>query len=103
MLFIRHAARRDIDLAADNRLDARLLSGLVKGDGTVHHAVVGDGDSRLAELGGARNKPLDAAGAVKQAVFAVDMQMNKGHGTSPDNIATGPVILTLLEKCWNME
>ena len=73
-----------IDLAADDGADALLFALLVEIDDAVHHAVVGDGDGRLSQLPGALHQSLDAAGAVQQAVFAVDVQMDKiGHGGSP--------------------
>ena len=39
----------EVDLAADDRLDAVLLGRLVELDGAVHHAVVGEPERRLAE------------------------------------------------------
>lgn len=41
VLLIEAGARRDIDLAPDDRLDPRLFGGLVKVDRAEHHAVVG--------------------------------------------------------------
>ena len=63
----------DIDLAADDRLDARVLAGLIKSHGAVHHAVVGDGKGRLPERFGALRHLADAARAVQQAVFTVNV------------------------------
>ena len=78
---------RDIDLTANNRMNALFLGGAVKVDDAVHDAVVGDGDGWLPELDRAVNQPLDAAGAVEQAVFTVYMQMRKifhhTHSPSP--------------------
>ena len=72
---------RNIDLAADNGLDPGLFRCAVKIDGTVHDAVVGQGDGVLAELLHPVHHGADAAGSVKQAVFTVDVQMYKGHGS----------------------
>ena len=70
-------ARRDIDLAADDRMDAALFGGAVKVDCTVHHAMVGDGNGGLAELGDAVHQLLNAARPVQQAEFGVHMQVRK--------------------------
>ena len=83
VLLVRHAARGDVDLAADDGLHARLAAGLVKGHGAEHHAVIGQRDGLLAQLLDALCERVDAAGAVEQGVFAVDVQMNKGHLLTP--------------------
>ena len=67
------AARRDIDLTADDGPDARGLAGLIEGDRAVHDAVVGDGQRLLPELGSAFGHAVDPARAVEQGVFTVDM------------------------------
>ena len=73
-----------IDLAADDGADALLFALLVEIDDTVHDTVIGDGDGGLAQGLGALDQPLDAAGAIEEAVFAVDVQMDKiGHGVPP--------------------
>ena len=43
----------EVDLAAEDRLDPVLAAGLVELDRAVHHAVVGEPEGGLAELGGA--------------------------------------------------
>ena len=79
VLLVRHRAGRDIDLAADDRLDAGGAAGLIKRDRAVKHAVVGDGDSvHTGVFYGFRNA-CDAAGAVKQAVFCMQMQVYESH------------------------
>ena len=46
--------------------------------------MIGDGDGGLAQGLGALDQPLDAAGTIEEAVFAVDVQMDKiGHGVPP--------------------
>ena len=79
---VKARARRDIDLAADDRLDVRCLCRPVEVDHAVHHAVVRDGDSVLPELFDARHDILDAARPVEQAVFRMDMQMDKTHDSA---------------------
>ena len=75
-----HATRRDIDLQAGDRLDALRLAGADKIDHAKHDAVIGQGDGRHAQLGGAPGQVFDPAQAVKQRELAVDVQMDKpGH------------------------
>ena len=62
-----------IDLAADDGPDSCGLTGLIKGDGPIHDAVVREGDGRLSQLLCARGEPVRAAGAVEQTVLAVNM------------------------------
>lgn len=76
---IEAGTRRDVDLAADNRLDSLRLAGAVEIHHAVHDAVVGNCDGILSKLACAFGNLRDAAGAVKQAVFAVQMKMNKRH------------------------
>ena len=73
-------AAGDINLAADDGLDPGLLCCAVKVDRAVHDAVVGQGDGLLADLLHTVHHRADTAGAVKQTVFAVDVQMHKCHG-----------------------
>ena len=73
VLPVEPGTRGDIDLAADDGLDARLAAGLVEGDGAVHDAVVGDGQGRLSQLLGALRQPVRPAGAVEQAVLGMHM------------------------------
>ena len=47
------AARRNIDLAPDHRMDSRLVAGLIEIHHAVHHAVVGDGQRLHAQFLGA--------------------------------------------------
>ena len=79
VLLVEARARRDIDLAADDRLHARGLRRAVEVDHAVHVAVVGDGDGLLPDLLHARHDVADAARAVEQAVFRMHMQMHEAH------------------------
>ena len=67
-----------VDLAADDRLDVMRFAGLVELDGAVHHAVVGQAQCRLAELGGPLGQRLDLAGSIEQRVLGVDVEMGAG-------------------------
>ena len=67
----------DVDLAADNGLDALLFAGPVEVDGPVHDAVVGDSHRRLAQLPYPAGQAVDAAEAVQQAVLRMDMEVCK--------------------------
>ncbi len=69
--------RRDVGLHADDRCDARAAAALVELDGAEHVAVVREGEVGHAELGGAAREIRHPAGAVKQAVMAVDVQMHE--------------------------
>ena len=83
VLAVRAPARGDIDLAADDGLDALLHAGLVKGHRAVHNAVVGYGKAVKAQLLCARHQLFYAAGPVEQAVFRMQMQMREGQGSIP--------------------
>ena len=71
--------RREIDLAADDRVNALRLAGAVEVDYAVHDAVVGQRTRGLAEGGDTVHELFDAARAVKQAVFTMHMQMGKRY------------------------
>ena len=67
----------DVDLAADDRLDAcsgRMLEEL---DGPCHRAVIGEADRRHIELGRPRNQVGDPARAVENRVLGVDVQVDE--------------------------
>ena len=80
---VKAGARRDVDLTADNRMDARRLCRLVEVDHPVHDAVIRDGNRRLANLLDTLHQPLDPTGAVEQTVFGMQMQMDKSHSAPP--------------------
>jgi hypothetical protein len=67
----------DVGLDAEQRFDAFLLARLVEGDRAKEVAVVRQRDGFLAVLGGALGEVFDPAGAVEQAVVAVDVQMDE--------------------------
>ena len=72
--------RREIDLAADDGLDAGLDGRLVELRATVHVAVVRDGDGGHAELLGTRAQLADARGTVEQRILRVHVQVHEGAG-----------------------
>ena len=83
VLLVKARSRRNIDLAADDRLYTGRAAGLVKRDRAVHDAVVGDSKRGLTELLCAVNERLDAAVAVEQRIFGMNMQVNKAHMMYP--------------------
>ena len=64
-------------LAADQRLQAVRLRLEVEVDRAEEVAVVGEGQRLHAETRGAVHQPVDPAGAVQQAVVAVDMEVDE--------------------------
>ncbi len=80
---LRAAVVGDVDLAADDRLDA-VLSGLpVELDRARERPVVGDRDGRHLELGRARREVRNPACAVEDRVLGVDVEVDErrlGHG-----------------------
>jgi len=69
-----------VDLAADDGLDPRRLAGPVEVHRAVHDPVVRDGYGGLAQLPDPLCQTVDAAEAVQEAVFGVDVKVNEGHG-----------------------
>ena len=53
------------------------LAARVKIDRAVHHAVIGDGAVTHALVANRFHERIDAAGAVEQAVFRMQMKMSK--------------------------
>ena len=71
--------RRHVDLAPDYRLYPGGFRFFIEVHSAVHDTVVSDRKSCLSELHGTLHKIFDPAGTVEQAVFTVNMQMNKCH------------------------
>ena len=67
--------RGNVDLTADNGLDACFFARFIKLHHTVHSAVVGNGDSVVSAFGSACGDIRNTACAVQQTVFAVQMQV----------------------------
>ena len=72
----------DVDLAADDRLDAGSLGRLEQLHRARHRPVIGERDSRHLELGGALDEVGDPARTVENRVLGVDVKVNErcvGH------------------------
>ncbi len=78
-------AEGDVSLAADDRLDAAGLGCLMEAPGAVQVAMIGEGEGRHLELGGAFDQSVQLVGAVQQRVFAVGVKVNERHGGYPLN------------------
>ncbi len=79
MLAVAHSSRGNVDFAADNRLYARFLAGLIKRHSAVHHAVIRHGERRLPQLRRLFGDFIYPASPVKQGVLRMNVQMNKAH------------------------
>ena len=75
---VKPGAGGDINLAAQNGFDPLLDRFLIKGNDAVQDAVIGHRHRILPLLLDRSKQRPDAAGAVEQAVFAMQMQMHKG-------------------------
>ena len=67
----------DVDFAADDGFDVFSAEGLVKIDGAVEDAVVGDGEGAEVQFGGAFGEFVQAASGVEQRILGVKMKMDK--------------------------
>ena len=90
VLPVLHPPGSYVDLAADDGLYSRLQGGLVEGHRPVHDPVVRDGHGLLPQLLHPPDQRGDAAGAVQEAEFTVNVQMYKGHGVSLPGGRIGP-------------
>ena len=70
---VAHSPAGHIDLAADDRLYAGSLGSLIKVDTAVHNAVVGNGNSALAQFLDPIHYGIDAASTVQEAIFRMHM------------------------------
>src|SRR5262249_33249372 len=77
------ALRRDVHLAADDRLDALARRLLRELDRAEHVPVVGDRTRRHPGLRDAREQLLYLVRAVEQRVLRVEMQVDEGHRPGP--------------------
>ena len=80
--FVLHlpALAGDVDLAADDRLDARVAAGRVEVDHAVEGAVVGDGRGVHAQFAGPGHQLGDPADPVQHGVFGVGVQVGELQG-----------------------
>src|SRR5258707_7186820 len=74
------APGRDVDLAAQDGLDAPVDRRVVEGHGSEHVAVVGDGERLHAELAHLVDELVDVARAVEEAVLGVEMKVDEFGG-----------------------
>ena len=82
---------RHIDLAADDRMDPLFAACLIEIHRAVHGAVIGHRKGGHSKLFRALYQRLDTAGAVKQRILGMDVQMCKfGHCSSPFNYSFWP-------------
>ena len=81
--------RRDVDLAADDRLDPGFLAGLIEVDRAVHDAVVCKPDRRHPELGRTRHHGGNAAGAVEQRILGVVVEVDESFWGVPHRLILG--------------
>ena len=75
--FIKAAARGNIHLAPDDRLDSGRLGRFVKLHAAIHYAVVGNGCRCLPHFFQMIKHTVNAAGTVQQAVFCMHVQMGE--------------------------
>ena len=83
ILLLKTGGGRNIDLAADNRLDVRCLACAVKIYAAVHYAVICDRERIHTELLRPRSDLLYLSGSVEQTVLSMHMQVCKCHCSSP--------------------
>ena len=67
----------DVELAAEDGLEALLLHGVEEVDGAVDVAVVGHGGGGLADFFEVGGELVDIAGAVEEGVVGVEMEMGE--------------------------
>src|SRR5262249_14575823 len=70
------ASRRDVELAAEDRLDAGLLRGVVEIDRAEEVAVIRERDGRELQLLGLVDQLLELGGAIEQAVLRMHVQVD---------------------------
>ena len=75
--FVKAGTRGNVHLTAEDRLDTCLAAGIVKGNGAVKHAVIGQGNGIVSARPDPRGNIPDAAGTVQQTVFTVQVQVDK--------------------------
>ena len=88
-------ASREVEFAADERLEALGLGLVVELDRAVQIPMVGEGEGLHPQPGGAVHQAVDTASAVQQAVVAVDMEMDEigvggRHGSVMGQPPDGP-------------
>ena len=100
-LLLRVPVVGDVDLAAEDRLDALVARRLVEVDRARERAVVGERDGRHLELGGALREVRDPARAVEDRVLRVDVEVDEGrfgHGKSSVVAVPADKVLTARQR-----
>ena len=75
--FVKTGAGGNVDLTADDGLDACFFRCLVKLHAPIHHPVVGAGNGSLSAFLHPVHQLVDAAGTVQQTVFGMDVEVDK--------------------------
>ncbi len=89
------AADRDVDLAAEDRLQSAVPARVVEGHGPEHVAVVRDREGLHPELGRVVHKLVEAARAVEEAVLGVEVEVDEvGGRRHSHSIVDGGLLLT---------
>ena len=68
-----NGAAGHIDLTANNRLDTGSFCRLIEIDTAIHNAMVGNGNGGLSQFLDPVHHTADAAGAIQEAVFCMNM------------------------------
>ena len=79
-----HAAARQVTFHADDGFDAGVAAGTVEVEDAEHHAMIGNAQRGHFQFFGARHQVFDAALAIKQGKFAMDVEMDEIAGHSVD-------------------
>ena len=76
-VFLEAGGFNEVEFAADDRLDALGLGGVVELDRTVKIAVVGEREGLHPQLRRAIHQPVDPARAVEEAVVGMDVEVDE--------------------------
>ena len=76
-ILLKSAARGDVGLVADDRVDLRRLGGLVELQRPVKVAVVGDRKGVHPQFDRACHQPVDGTSPVEEAVVAVAVEVGE--------------------------
>ena len=88
--------RRKIDLTADDGVNTLGLCLLIKSYGTVHNAVVGNGDRIHPKFLRAPDEFLDPTRAIQQTILRMHVEMGKGHSLPPFLLSSSLVTQRIL-------
>ena len=82
-------ARRHIDFAADDWLDAFIAGGLIEINRTVEHSVVGKRERGELQIMGLLHQPVQTAGAIQQRILRMQMEVDKVRMRHETNVMRG--------------